>query len=288
MITRSILYTCLTALAFMTSAGSTSCQTPSEDVVTIWIHGTKLTPRFIFPHFFYRKVGLHPASSYDNKYHMRLMAETLCSDKTAFSFEHFYFFGWSGKLSFQERKNAAQHLYNEIQALQKQYRARTGTSPKIRIITHSHGGNVALNLAHYVADESTLLIDELILLACPVQDQTMHLMAHPVFKKVFSIYSDKDMIQVIDPQGLYARGTSGSLFSRRTFPPLDKLVQIKIFMGERSLAHIEFLMLNFLRILPEIIQEVPSFHSNMCSANIGKHRNAQQHHYEPIVTITSC
>jgi hypothetical protein len=58
---------------------------------------------------------------------------------------YFYTFGWSGYLSQQKRRAESIRLYNalseEIERLNRQ-----GVSPKVRLIAHSHGGNVSLNL----------------------------------------------------------------------------------------------------------------------------------------------
>lgn len=58
----------------------------------------------------------------------------------------FYTFGWSGLISQSSRRFEAVRLYNALHKELETLRAR-GLNPKIRLITHSHGGNVALNLA---------------------------------------------------------------------------------------------------------------------------------------------
>lgn len=68
---------------------------------------------------------------------------------------HFYTFGWSGILSLTKRRNDALRLYNALSKELKHYR-KMGINPKIRIIAHSHGGNVALNLG--TIKESILLL----------------------------------------------------------------------------------------------------------------------------------
>lgn len=59
---------------------------------------------------------------------------------------YFYTFGWSGLISQQRRRKEAMRLYDalivEYQALKQR-----GITPKIRLIAHSHGGNVILNTA---------------------------------------------------------------------------------------------------------------------------------------------
>lgn len=60
--------------------------------------------------------------------------------------QHFYVFGWSGLVSQQRRRKESLRFYN---MLVDEYTKLTdqGITPKIRIVTHSHGGNTTLNLA---------------------------------------------------------------------------------------------------------------------------------------------
>lgn len=58
----------------------------------------------------------------------------------------FYTFGWSGLMSQQRRRKEAIRFYNMLAVEYKKLQER-GITPKIRIIAHSHGGNVVLNLA---------------------------------------------------------------------------------------------------------------------------------------------
>ncbi|MBU1007807.1 flagellar export protein FliJ [Candidatus Dependentiae bacterium] len=53
----------------------------------------------------------------------------------------FYTFGWSGLLSQRRRCLEAIRFYNMLSEELEKYR-KDGMSPKIRVITHSHGGNV--------------------------------------------------------------------------------------------------------------------------------------------------
>jgi hypothetical protein len=60
--------------------------------------------------------------------------------------QFFYTFGWTGLMSQNSRRYEAIRLYNalvkELLRLKEQ-----GKNPKIRLVTHSHGGNLSLNLA---------------------------------------------------------------------------------------------------------------------------------------------
>lgn len=255
---------------FLLGQLKTSVQIPEQNYIcpdiTVWIHGTRLTPRAVAPLFFYSIPGLQSAQKYDTKYHARKIANNLiAADPETFTLEHFYFFGWTGKLSFNARKQAAQDLHNELQNLKKKYYDLYHAYPKIRIITHSHGGNVALNLAG-LENKEKLSIAELILLACPVQTQTMHFIQDPCFEKVCSFYSESDIMQVIDPQGLYKNKVPHtSLFSKRRFPDQKNLIQVKTCGKNRGLSHIEFLMHTFTQQLPLVL-------------NTLKHSNSEERH----------
>ncbi|HJZ23991.1 MAG TPA: hypothetical protein VJ201_06030 [Candidatus Babeliales bacterium] len=57
----------------------------------------------------------------------------------------YYTFGWSGLMSQTARRSEAVCLYNALTDEVKKFKTY-GITPKIRLICHSHGGNVALNL----------------------------------------------------------------------------------------------------------------------------------------------
>jgi hypothetical protein len=58
---------------------------------------------------------------------------------------HYYLFGWSGLLSQTKRRLEAVRLYNALNEEVKKFKEQ-GVSPKVTIVSHSHGGNVTLNL----------------------------------------------------------------------------------------------------------------------------------------------
>ena len=82
-----------------------------KPMVTIWIHGTMpslIVPKFAKHSFFHLEHGLVPINQYHHKDQLYKIAHTLISAcPEQFSFDHYYTFGWSGKLSFTERKKAA-------------------------------------------------------------------------------------------------------------------------------------------------------------------------------------
>ncbi|MFC1842605.1 hypothetical protein ACFLYU_03030 [Candidatus Dependentiae bacterium] len=240
-----------------------------EHFATIWIHGTRAhnLQDYLFTNFFYRKMGLHNVSEYLDKHNMRKIAHIMSRQKTTrFTLENFFFFGWCGQLSHKKRKEAAQELHSTLLQFTDAYKAKHGVIPKIRLITHSHGGNVALNLGK-INDkaENMLHISELILLACPVQKKTAKLITSKTFDKVYSLYSGLDILQVIDPQGLHdikktiKKRTKKPFFSKRTFKPQQNLHQVKIKINGRGILHVEFLVPKFALLLPYILQEVDNW-----------------------------
>lgn len=107
---------------------------------------------------------------------------------------HYYTFGWPGLLSESTRKQAGMDLYNELADEIASYEQK-GISPKIRLIGYSHGASVCLHMAEK-ADCNRYQIDELILLGAPVQPATDYLIASPLFKKSYMIFSHGDRVQV--------------------------------------------------------------------------------------------
>ena len=244
--------------------------------ITIFVHGT--TPLeypiynpSIVKNFFLCPAGLKKVSDIEENLHPKKLATIISdSDPEIFPIETFYLFGWSGKLSFTERKKVAQELYKQVRELLKKYDEET----QLTFISHSHGGNILLHLAE---EKDPLEIDRLILFACPVQKKTKDLVHSQCFKKVYSIHSHTDIIQIIDPQGfkelreMLNNGVSNisvkkiydsknllqpkAFFSHRHFEPAPNLYQIKVAFAKRGLMHIDFLLPRFLKQLPKIIKK---------------------------------
>lgn len=264
-------------------------QTPPQPPITIWVHGTAPSKKTlellsdikmdIIHKFFYCEQGLKKADEIDPSYHHYGIAKELSQkDPELFPFESFYIFGWSGQLDKEERLKTANALHKALQKLVKHYKQKYGCNPTIRIITHSHGGNVVLNLAQVKEEKNTFDIDELILLACPVQEETAHLATDPFFKKVYSIHSHWDLIQILDPQGwpyllekikelfktkslsivkeIVKRIETNLFFSERHFPENEKITQVHIKFNNHSPFHIEFLLTPFIRLLPAILEKI--------------------------------
>ncbi len=249
--------------------------------ITIFVHGT-LPPEPLMRiaairAFFSVPRGLTKASLLEDGCHTNKIAKLLCASQAAeFDYEHFYLFGWSGKLSSQGRKEAAHELNIALHDLLHTYQGKH-LDAHFRIITHSHGGNVALLVqesadSDSIASRKHLPIDELILLACPVQTETEASAKAESFRRIFSIHSHSDMFQVLDPQGAHAfidalkrHGLEftmnhlkelGPLFSSRHFHPANHIIQLNIRYPRRELLHIEFLLPDFINSLPALLRDM--------------------------------
>lgn len=247
----------------------------TSKIITLFIHGT-LPPNAVLKipvvnFFFCYPRGLSRAEDLNEKYQTRRLINAFCtSDPLQFDVENFYLFGWSGYLRFSERLKAAEELYKHLQLLKMTYEAR-GIKPLFKLVTHSHGGNVALHLAQVVKNDPqhVISIEELILLACPVQVETASLVNEPVFKKVFSVHSHHDILQILDPQGIHLFTESlkqhgleftvkhlkrlGPVFSARHFLAEPNVIQLNVRYPNRELFHIEFLSPAIFSALPPLI-----------------------------------
>lgn len=248
-----------------------------QKIVTIWIHGTMIprVPQVVRESHFHRNFGIAPINDYINNttatthipWSLVTIANTLHnSAPSIFVLQDYYVFGWSAKPSFAERRNAANHLYTDLITLKNEYISCYGDAPFIRIISHSHGGNVVLNLASVCKDDKDFYIDEIILLACPVQEKTATFIKAPCFKKIYAFYSDADLIQIIDPQGLYKENSNiETIFSKRIFEGLDNCYQAQIQINKKSLGHMDFISAHFLCHLYELCNQTEKFYNSVIS-----------------------
>lgn len=229
--------------------------------VTIWVHGTR--PSAVLPFLSNNdKLQKKIDNSVPRKKGLRLFSDLKPTGKThallkalssaspaQFPLDSLYSFGWSGDLSVAARKDAAEQLWASIKLLTVNLKNRYGTLPPITLITHSHGGNVALHMAH-VQDDNSIHLARTILLACPVQKETSHYAQDPLFGMVYSIHSHVDMVQILDPQRLqpykhafaawqeskdfehikqaYLLGLAHPLFSERHFPHTRNIIQADV------------------------------------------------------------
>lgn len=153
---------------------------------------------------------------------------------------HFYTFGWDGFLSQKSRISSANVLYSslltEISKIKNMLNLKDQNLELI-LIGHSHGGNVLLNLAKINKEiNGDLKVDKLILLGTPVQSETEELINDEMFRKIYSLYSTDDMVQIID-----IISTQDSISKRRykNANITSKLVQIELEIGNKKPGHNE-------------------------------------------------
>jgi hypothetical protein len=255
----SVLFSVLGYAMLAYSAVLAQSATP---IITVWVHGTEPEPVTVFPlflkNFLFRKPGLHLAQDYaPHSYKKHIVTTVSQTDPAFFPADHFYIFGWSGKLDFTAREEAGKQLHDALQELYKNIHAQYQQLPLIRLITHSHGGNVALNMVRYKTEHTLFSIHELILLACPIQQKTCEYVHNALFEHIISLYSTADFVQIADPQRLYALHEAHiPLFSQRCFSATSPVTQLQVWYPIRGLLHTEFIFAAFLAHLPKLIQEV--------------------------------
>jgi len=229
---------------------------------TIFVHGTLFFLSWLV-RLFDCPLGLTPAHQAYGPCLGKIPHILNKSNPCMFPLNQFYLWGWHGQLSFESRMSAAHKLYHSLRRL---------SGPKT-IIGQSHGCNVILNLAQIAKEhhDKNFLIDRLILLAGPVQEANAHLVTSPMFKKVFSLYSSADLLQILDPQGLYSETrqfkNSTKFFSEKLFKPAPNLVQAEIVIMDKGPSHMDFLTEKFIKHLPDIIELLDNATQNPADYN---------------------
>ena len=148
----------------------------------------------------------------------------------------------------------------------------------IRLVTHSHGGNVALCLLNMIDEnKSPIVIDELVLMGCPIQKVTEDYAHAQCVKKIYNLYSEGDDVQKSDPQGLYPETyqkittnilNNIRLLSGRTFDTeQDNLWQAEITLDGKDMGHMDFITPLFLLSLAQIILEIDTHDSGKICLN---------------------
>lgn len=240
----------------------TEQQCAQVPTITVFVHGTRLFPKFAAQEQFYSANGMIKISDLDPSYKaIHMMASELTRlDPKRFCYDRFYTFGWEGELDFNARLETAKVLYKELNRIVDEYEKKHGVRPHLRLIAHSHGCNVVLNLAT-AKDKNNRLTMDIVLLACPVQDETKDLINDPIFNKRYALCSMGDLVQVIDPQGLQ-RDHCKQLFSSRWFPRYSGVIQAKVKIKGRAILHIEFILERFIKRLPEILDVMDMWYQN--------------------------
>ena len=169
--------------------------------------------------------------------------KVLSADTVRFDKDHFYAFGWTGKLGFKVRKSAGKRFAEQLAELLHAYKEKYTVYPDVRIITFSHGGNVALQIAEFADLLPGQVHIELIMFGSPIQASTEKFINHGLFKKVYNVFSEKDVVQRIDPQNLYAPiKDESSFFSRRIInKPSFICKQAKVTIKGKGLCHLDMM-----------------------------------------------
>ena len=226
--------------------------TKQAPVVTIYVHGTQHISKILPKDVWYCPKGLCHISESSDECMVTKDAKILQErDKELFNLEHYYTFGWSGKLSFKDREHAGRKLYEEVQKLLKTYKKRYGAYPRVRVVTFSHGGNVALNMVKNLPFIGNHKVDlELVLIACPVQKVTEYLINHKDISHSYIISSNLDLLQIADT---YKYKGKRYLPKRFFDAARDNCHQVAVTVNKKRLGHVD-LWHSYMRHIPSTIR----------------------------------
>lgn len=148
-----------------------------------------------------------------------------------------YTFGWDGRLEHANRVEWAKRLHVALSDEVNNVRQNYGVEQvQIDIFAHSHGGNVALNMAPVQQELSgKLSINRLVMFGTPVQVETEKYVLDQMFKNVYLFYSQGDMIQVSDlfsTKGLSKRRFNGE-------SEKNKVIHVEVKIDKKDPSHSE-------------------------------------------------
>lgn len=133
-----------------------------------------------------------------------------------------YTFGWDGRLDKEKREKWGKILYQQL--IEK---VEENKNASIEIYAHSHGGNVALNLATAEKElQQNLEIERLILLGTPIQEETSELSNSKIFKKIYSVYSTNDFMQTFEHK-INSEQITKRRFSKKNLPSNIQNIEIE-------------------------------------------------------------
>lgn len=234
-----------------------------SSVISVYVHGTLFNWRNLLAtipmaaELTYVPDGLTPVKDLEENAVANCLARDFCKrDGKRFVYNNFYAFGWSGKLSVEERNKSSKFLAEELVKLIDQREAEFGIRPILRIVTFSHGGNVAFALAKYLPKDVSV---ELVCIGCPIQPESEDLVESDCFSKVYVISSLNDIVQVSDPVNIYRnmrRDDAKQLLSKRFFDhDLGKIKQACVSVNGTYLGHIELFQL-FNKHVPAVLNRL--------------------------------
>lgn len=225
-------------------------RTTQDHSITIFVHGTYPVRRFLYAlpdrlkGLMYCPQGLSLAKDLPNNFHFRKLAIGCCDlDSKNFSLDQFYTFGWtSEKIYHHVRDKAAKSLVQEVQKLCLQYYQEYKVIPKLRLIGFSHGANVVINTADYlpiVVGNGEVKV-EAWLFGVPVQEVNKIKVDSSNFDEIYSVYSESDWVQRMDPQGIrYTKLLKSKIFwSDRRFEGSSKIKEINFTVNGKSIGHV--------------------------------------------------
>ncbi len=155
------------------------------------------------------------------------------------SSDQYYTFGWSGLVSHKLRYIEAGFLYKDLVQLIKQFQKK-GHHPLLRIVSYSHGGNLALQLGavHQTKEKNDqLCVDELHIMGTPIQVETDYLITSPVFKKIYNWYSLNDGVQTLDFFSFKRFFSKKRFKDRKVLRLPEKLIQIQLKVSDFKPKH---------------------------------------------------
>lgn len=146
-------------------------------------------------------------------------------------------FEWNGENNDEARQNAANRLYGDIVK-----HSETNSSDPIRLVAHSHGGNVAILAANLLSQgDNPISVATLITIATPVRED--YQLTTPAGQHL-QVYNTRDWVQTGggNDGNLIKCGISGALYSSagRTFKNANNIeVAVKGFhpMDHHSSMH---------------------------------------------------
>lgn len=223
-------------------------QKTNNHYVTIWVHGLKL--------FGKNKsgLGLYHSSEFIRRNSLaRVMRALKTSYTDQFSVDHVYGFVWSAEFSLKGRDKAAKDLNAALEKLSHQFHFGSAGAPKLRLIGFSEGANVVLSLAKQKHD-SVYVVDELVLLAGPVQYSTAYLVHDQLFQRVFNMYSTGDYVQLISPQAIYDLDFTNPILTTRRFADAPNLIQATMRTNGHTMGHFGFNSPKFVVMINPVIE----------------------------------
>ncbi|MDP3788393.1 MAG: hypothetical protein Q8Q60_03720 [Candidatus Chromulinivorax sp.] len=259
----------------------TQCeQTTSNHTITVFVHGTFPIRKCLqyvpgARSLIYCPQGLSLAKKLPKSYHFHKLAQG-CVDLNPhlYALDQFYTFGWKSEHVYDTtRMQAAKNLVIELQKLVTTYYHKHKTIPKIQLLGFSHGGNVVLHTANYLplfVNNQQVEVTAWIF-GTPVQRVNQELVNSTNFHKVYSIYSKKDWIQRMDPQGLQDKKyTKDSFWSDRTFKPESSCIQANFTVNGKPICHTYYrCIFKYFPTIQHLVEEKSGdMHSGMIDINL--------------------